>query len=760
MNYRRLIEISGLVQGVGFRPFVFRLASKHRVCGSVRNTTGGVSIEAQADEVALNTFLIDLRTKAPEASRIQSIEISELALKVENTFRIEESSTDHTNATSMPHDRAPCWKCLQEFCDKGNHRYRYPFITCNDCGPRFTIAEALPFDRHNTTMRSFVLCSSCQSEYSDPTNRRFHAQTISCPSCGPQLSFETGETACEGETALSKTIDLIKKGGLVAIKGVGGYQLICSALAQNSIARMRRFKTRKLKPFAVMAPNASEVESQCHVSSSEKDLLCSPVAPVVLLYAKNSENFTNKIHSDIAPSLSTLGIMLPPSPLHHLLVQESGSWLVVTSANRRGEPMHCDNDEVTEELTDVVDGLLHHNRQIAHLADDSVVSFADKQMIVLRHARGFAPSEVGFNHEKFFGLGIGGHTKSTFALALENRFILSQHIGDLDSRRACDVLTREIKSFEKIYKADDRIAHIACDAHSAYNSTKLAATRSRVSQAVFHHEAHLESLIAEHGFSGRALGVVCDGTGLGDDGSIWGGEFFLVEGNHRQRVGSLLPFRLPGGDGAVKEPRRSALGMLYETYGDAASTHPLVTSSFRSDEVSLLFPALKRNINTPQTSSLGRLFDGFAALLGLLSIADYEAQAPLALEALAHDITGIDPFPVVWERDTKGIWRWDWRNLVAFATEARSSQVARGKFSAAFHDTIVQAAHELAEKLDVNTLLLTGGVFQNASLVRRFQQHRSSKLFVITHNHIPPGDGGLALGQIAAVRQARKKQCV
>jgi hydrogenase maturation protein HypF len=315
---------------------------------------------------------------------------------------------------------------------------------------------------------------------------------------------------------------------------------------------------------------------------------------------------------------------------------------------------------------------------------------------------------------------------------------------------------REIKSFEKIYKTDDRITHIACDAHSAYGSAKLAATRSRDSQAVFHHEAHLESLIAEQGFSGRALGVVCDGTGLGDDGSIWGGEFFLVDGNHRQRVGSLLPFRLPGGESAVKEPRRSALGMLYETYGDAASTHPLVTSSFRDDEASLLFPALKRNINTPQTSSLGRLFDGFAALLGLLSIADYEAQAPLALEAIAQDITNIDPFPVVWERDTQGIWRWDWRNLVAFATEARSSLVARGKFSAAFHATIVQAAHELAEKLDVNALLLTGGVFQNASLVRRFQQRSSSKLFVITHNRMPPGDGGLALGQIAAVRQRGK----
>ena len=756
MNYRRLIEISGLVQGVGFRPFVFQLASKHRVFGNVRNTLGGVSIEAQADEVVLDTFLLELRNKAPEASHIQSIAISELAPKEEDKFRIEESSTDHTNTTSMPHDRAPCRKCLQEFYDKGNHRYRYPFITCNNCGPRFTIAEALPFDRHNTTMRSFVLCSSCRSEYSDPTNRRFHAQTVSCPKCGPQLVFKTGESAFVEEAALSKTIDLIKKGGLVAVKGVGGYQLICSALAQDSIARIRRFKTRKLKPFAVMAPNTSEVESLCHVSSSEKELLCCPVAPVVLLYVKNRDNFIKKIHGDIAPSLSTLGIMLPPSPLHHLLVQESGSWLVVTSANRRGEPMHYINDEVTEELNDVVDGILHHNRQILHLADDSVIRFADKQMIVLRHARGLAPSEVSFDHEKFCGLGIGGHTKSAFALALENRFILSQHIGDLDSRRACDVLMREVKSFEKIYKADERIAQIACDAHSAYSSTKLAAKCRNDYQTVLHHEAHLESLIAEHGFSGRALGVVCDGTGIGEDGTIWGGEFFLVDGNQRKRIGSLLPFRLPGGDSAVKEPRRSALGMIYETYGDAASTHPLVTSSFRGDEVSLLFPAMKRNINTPQTSSLGRLFDGFAALSGLLSIADYEAQAPLALEALAHEITEINPFPVVWKLDTKGIWRWDWRNLVTFATEARSSHIARSKFSAAFHATIVQASHELAEKHDVNTLLLTGGVFQNAYLVSRFQQRSSSKLFVITHNRIPPGDGGLALGQIAAVRQRGK----
>ncbi len=754
------VEVFGLVQGVGFRPFVYRLAVKYRLTGLVSNTRGGVVIEIQGNESENKAFLNDLVATKPEASVIESLRTTEIPLQSGPTFRIVPSLSNGPDSTAMPHDLAPCNECIQEMLDRQNRRYRYPFITCNDCGPRFTIAEDLPFDRQNTAMLPFVLCATCELEYGTPENRRFHAQTISCPSCGPQLAYHNHGKNFASEEALSEAVRVINAFGIIGVKGVGGYQLVCLARSSAAIKLIRQFKNRMLKPFAVMAPGISSVESLCVLNTEERHALVSGVAPIVLLYRKCDASDEGFVCNAVAPSIPTLGVMLPSSPLHHLLARDTGEWLLVTSANRRGDPMITDDDEARRELAGIADGILYHNRQIVHLADDSVVRVAGAQRIVLRHARGLAPTEIRLDGGTSCGIGYGGDSKAAFAIHLANRCILGQHLGDLESRRACAVFEKERKSFEKIYGLDARNAIVACDTHSSYGSNRLALQRTDRVEEVYHHHAHLESLIAEKTFSGKALGAVCDGTGLGPDGSIWGGEFFLVDGKERRRVGSLLPFRLVGGEAAIKDLRRIALGMLYETYGEKCFNHPFVTDSFTIAERSLLEIAFERSINTPYTSSLGRLFDGLAALVGLLSASDYEAQAPMALEALARDAQDAEPLPVRWLRDSSGLWRWDWRNIVPFALEACSAEGMRCRFSAAFHATVVKVAHDLALQFDSSTVLLTGGVFQNAALVKLFQEILpSAGLAVICHNRIPPGDGGLALGQVAATLRREKEPC-
>ena len=748
------IEISGLVQGVGFRPFVYRLAVKHRITGSIRNTWQGVAIEAEGLDSDLASFLQELHDDPPIASRISGLTSVDEPIQGSQSFHIMESHADGISATVMPHDRSPCATCLDELSDSANRRYRYPFISCNECGPRFTITEALPFDRKNTTMRDFELCNLCQDEYLDPSNRRFHAQTISCPGCGPKLLFNKN-----GKNPVESAISVIKQGGLISVKGIGGYQLVCSALALQSIERLRRFKERKLKPFAIMAPSLDEVRRLCFVSPVEAECLQSPVAPVVLLYVKDTNQLLTSVHPQVAPGLTTLGVMLPTSPLHHLLMAGAKEWLIITSANRPGATMHTDDSEATSELGTVVAGILSHDRAIAHVADDSVIRVAADHPIVLRLARGLAPAELRSSlfETEADGIALGGHSKSAFALAIRDRLILSQHLGELDNRRTLEVFRGELEAYKKLYGFEGEPDIICRDAHSGYGSIKFADEWGSRIQSIYHHEAHLESLLAEHCPTRPALGVVCDGSGLGRDNSIWGGEFFLVQDLKRVRVGSLKPFRLPGGEQAIKEPRRSAFGMLHETYGSDAVIDPFFLREFTDFEQRLISTALSRGINCPYTSSLGRLFDGFAALLGLCVIADYEAQAPMGMEALAHGAAEEAPFPVIWKRDPTGFWRWDWGNLLTYAQEARECAADRRKFAAAFHTTIVQAIEDLTQHLQVKTVLLSGGVFQNAVLLERCHKRLDAAgIAVISHKIVPPGDGGLALGQIVAGRRKAK----
>ena len=758
---RYRIEIAGIVQGVGFRPFVYRLALAHSLVGCVRNTTEGVVIEVQGAPEKLQAFGQALTAGSPVAARLDSISYKEIPAADDKLFCIESSELQGERTASIPRDRAPCSFCLDEFYDPGNRRFHYPFITCNDCGPRFTITEGLPFDRRHTTMRDFSLCEACRNEYADPSNRRFHAQTNSCPQCGPELSMSRSVNgvlgSTTGEKAFQEALEILKNGGFLAIKGVGGYQLVCSAKSSGGIERIRHYKQRNLKPFALVAPTLSDVTRFCHVSAAEAQFLSSPVAPVMILYIKNLVSRVTSIHENVSPNLKTLGVMLPNNPILHRLVRDSGHWLVVTSANLRGEPMHTDDALVACDLASIVDGILSHNRSIAHVADDSVVRFAGDKMIVLRHARGLAPAEIKLNDSKDesrYVVGFGGHSKSSFALAMGRRCILSQHIGDLDSQRAYDVFMHELQSFEKMFGMNSKSKIIACDAHSQYGSSILASKQRLPLQTVFHHEAHLASLLAEKGFEGRALGFVCDGTGLGRDGSIWGGEFFVVDGSNCHRVGSLLPFRLPGGELAIRDPRRSALGLLYKSFGQEAFEHPFTQRVFEDSERAMLTAAITREINAPLTTSLGRLFDGLAVLSGTCLVSEYEAHAAMELESIARDCFGAecDGFSINWIRGESGHWYWDWRNVIGFAEEAAGNAGARSRFASMFHNTVVNAVGDLSRRLNIDTVLLTGGVFQNALLVERASKILgAAHVTVLTQEVIPPGDGGLALGQVASI---------
>lgn len=751
------IEICGLVQGVGFRPFIYCLAFEHNLVGFVCNTKQGVLIEAQGVDQDVFSFMKKIQDQPPAPARIHHVKASKISLLNEASFQIRHSDHRGPAQAVMPHDRAPCRRCLDELSDPKNRRFRFPFITCNECGPRFTITEALPFDRDNTTMRQFTLCKLCHLEFTDPTDRRFHAQTISCPNCGPRLIYQgrTSATSTNAD-ALTKAIATLNDGGLIAVKGVGGYQLICLATAKDSLSRIRHYKERKLKPFAVLAPSIIEVMSVCQTSPNEAELLCSPVAPVVILYTKPSQTLGRKISANVAPKLATLGVMLPSTPLHHLLIAETKRWLVITSANRRGEPIYTDDIEAIGALSDVVDGILYHNRIIAHLADDSVLRDADGQSIILRHARGLAPSEIVYptSGTTSDAIGMGGHMKSAFALAIKDRCILSQHIGDLDSKRSCDVFRKELNLFESIYNFDANFGLTCHDHHPCYKSTILAEERQGHLESIFHHEAHLEALIAEHDLTTRAIGIVCDGSGLGVDGSIRGGEFFLIDRMEREHIGSLLPFRLPGGERAIKEPKRSAFGMLYETYQSNLEDDPFILKTFTQTERTLVASLLKKKINAPYTTSLGRLFDGLTALLGICIVSDYEAQAPMALEALAHASLPEPSFPVHWKKDVNGKWLWDWRNIVTLAQAASTTKNQQRKFASAFHATVVQVIQDLTHHFRTNIVLLTGGVFQNAVLVSLCKrQLAAAGITVITHKLAPPGDGGLALGQVATLRR-------
>ena len=765
MNCERLkIILRGAVQGVGFRPFVYRLATELGLNGWVSNSGQGVFIEVEGGRDSLRKFLLRLEKDKPPRAIVQSLEPSFLDAIGHGGFEIRESDNRGDKTALILPDIATCADCLREILDPTNRRFRYPFTNCTNCGPRFSIIEKLPYDRANTSMKKFAMCLECEREYHDPLDRRFHAQPNACPKCGPQLKLwdENGATISEQDNALRRAADAIRAAKTVALKGIGGFQLIADARNEGAVAQLRDRKHREEKPFALMYPALDTVRADCEVSSLEERLLLSPESPIVLLSAirnrRQSGSDQSTITESIAPGNPNLGVMLPYTPLHHLLMSELNFPVVATSGNLSDEPICIDEYEALERLHGIADLFLVHNRPIVRHVDDSIVRVMCGREMLLRRARGYAPLPVRIkskivNREPRIVLAVGAHLKNTVALKIDNNVFISQHIGDLETKQAYSAFQHSAQDLPRLY--DARIDIVACDMHPDYLSTKFATQLGLPNKPIQHHLAHVVACMAENEIEPPALGVAWDGTGYGLDGTIWGGEFLLVKGDESfERVAHFRKFRLPGGDRAIKDPRRSALGLLYEIFGDGAWDFPQLVAELSEQEKSLLRQMLEKQINAPLTSSVGRLFDAVTALLGLRQTSSFEGQAAMELEftrqgdvadAYSFVVTATAPIVV------------DWEPAIRELLDDVAGCAGAGLVSAKFHNGLVEAAVDVAKKIGESKIVLSGGCFQNRYLTERIVERlREENFRPYWHQRIPPNDGGISAGQCVAAGQSAK----
>jgi hydrogenase maturation protein HypF len=763
---RLKIALRGAVQGVGFRPFVFRLAEELRLAGWVNNSPQGVLIEAEGPRPALEQFLARLETEKPARSFIQSLEPSWLDAAGYSRFEIRESSAGGSKSALVLPDIGTCPDCLREIFDPGNRRFRYPFTNCTNCGPRFSIIEALPYDRVNTSMKKFAMCPRCQAEYDDPHDRRFHAQPNACPVCGPRLELwsDTGERIFGGNRALLAAAQMVRRGRIVAVKGIGGFHLFADARNEKAVRLLRERKHREEKPFALLFPSLESVKEACEVSPAEERLLRSPEAPIVLLHRLQSAigNRQSAIAESVAPGNPNLGIMLPSNPLHHLLMAELEFPVIATSGNLSDEPICTDEQEALGRLRGIADLFLVHDRPIVRHVDDSIARVMLGREMLMRRARGFAPLPVTLKLQPSTSnpqpvLAVGAHLKNAVALAVGENVFISQHIGDLETEQAGDAFRRVIADFERLYEAPP--GTVAADLHPDYLSTKFARGTGKPIFGVQHHVAHVLSCIAENEVALPALGVAWDGTGYGADGMIWGGEFFLVTEKSVARIAHLRPFRLPGGEAAVKEPRRAALGLLHELFGDdifARKDLPTL-AAFTAAELATVKTMLKRRLNSPLTSSIGRLFDAVASLAGLRQRMRFEGQAAMELE-FALDGAKTDeayeiPVPESAIGNRQSAISLDWSSLVKAVILDVGGGVSAGIIAAKFHHALAEAVVAVAQKAGVPRVVLSGGCFQNRCLTERVVDRlRAEKFQPYWHQRVPPNDGGIALGQIVAAR--------
>lgn len=764
MNQRLKVVARGAVQGVGFRPFIYRLATEMNLTGYVLNSTSGVMIEAEGEKYLLDKFLFRIEKEKPSASIIISLEFSFLDPVGFENFSIRESDAKEKVSTLILPDIAICDDCKREMLDPNDRRYLYPFINCTNCGPRFSIIESLPYDRPNTSMKIFEMCGDCRKEYNDPTNRRFHAQPIACPECGPHIELwnEHGELLLKKNEALQKTIDLIRDGKIIAIKGLGGFQLVVDASNDAAVRRLRERKKREEKPFALMFPTLNEVKKVCAVSKFEERLLQSSESPIVLLKKIKRQTKSNgrEISESVAPDNPYLGVMLPYTPLHHLLLCELNFPIVATSANISEEPIVIDEHAALKKLSCIADYYLVHNRPIVRHVDDSIVRVVRDREMVMRRARGYAPLPVTINTRDEEAstkniLAVGGHLKNTVALKVDNNVFTSQYIGDLSTAESFNTFEKVIGDFQSLYNCPEVSA--ACDLHPDYVSTKFAKEKFNDVVQVQHHEAHVAACRMENQVEGEALGVSWDGTGYGYDGTIWGGEFFITNDNGDYRhFAQFKKFHLPGGELAIKEPRRSAIGILYEIFGDNLFDQDIeLLNRFSAQELKLIRQMLEKKINSPLTSSAGRLFDGVASLLNIKHKLNYEGQAAMMLE-FSTDKNELASYP--FEIDDAEPLLIDWRPIIKeIMSDCEKSSV--GKISARFHNTLAEIILEIAKRSRLNKVVLSGGCFQNAFLLNRtIEKHQENNFSVYWHQRIPPNDGGIAVGQIALALNRLSKE--
>jgi hydrogenase maturation protein HypF len=757
---RLSLSVRGVVQGVGFRPLIYRLARELQVNGWVNNSLGGVSIEVEGTSELLQIFRERLELEKPPRSQIHSIESAWLPPVGYTEFTIRTSETEldirerkFKSAIVLP-DLATCPECRREIFDPSDRRYRYPFTNCTNCGPRYSIIAALPYDRARTSMRDFQMCPECQAEYSDPRSRRFHAQPNACRHCGPQLELwdRGGKVLSRGDRALLETITQIERGKILAVKGLGGFHLIVDARNSEAVSQLRLRKQRPHKPFALMYPSLELVGSDCLVSELEANLLRSPEAPIVLLQKKEELKFPC---DSVAPDNLYLGVMLPYTPLHHLLMSSLQFPIVATSGNLADEPICINESEVLERLGNIADLFLVHDRPIVRPVDDSILRVISDRPVILRRARGYAPlpinSTVSSLNSPTKILSLGSHLKNAIALSFEGQIFLSQHIGDLETIPAFEHFQRVISSLSSIYEFQPEA--IACDAHPDYLSSQFAQKLGRQLDIpvipVQHHYAHVLSCMADNRIAPPVLGVTWDGTGYGLDGTIWGGEFLQITLTDWERIAHFRTFLLPGGDKAVKQPRRSALGLLWEMFGGEmqAMSHLKPIQAFSPQELNAISTMLSRRLNAPSCSSAGRLFDAIASLLGICQQASFEGQAAMALEFMLDDPEIAEPY----EFELQGHII-DWSPMVTAILHDLEREIPPRQISAKFHNTLVEIIVAVAKRLGESQVLLTGGCFQNKYLTKRAIQRLKEEGFSpYWHRHIPPNDGAIAAGQAMAV---------
>lgn len=749
------ISVNGIVQGVGFRPFVYRLARRLKLGGWVCNTSEGALIEVEGNELDLELFSRSLRMECPKIASIRNVEIEQLAPVGRSSFYIRHSCSSSETQMVVPADIATCEACLAEITDESNRRYKYPFTNCTNCGPRFTIIRQVPYDRPNTTMQLFEMCSNCRAEYENPSDRRFHAQPNACPECGPHLTLDG---RLMGDVAIIKTAaQLLWQGKIVAIKGLGGYHLACDARNTEAVIRLRHRKGRVQKPFALMCANLEEVHRICEVDRISEQVLLSSQKPIVLMPSRRQSD----ISPEVAPGINTVGVMLPYTPLHHLLMEESPPALVMTSGNVSEEPIAYDDAEAIHRLGHIADSFLSHNRPIYVACDDSVVRVYEGIPMVVRRARGYVPQPLELCIDTPNVLACGADLKNTFCLTKGRLALVSHHLGDLDNIPTLERYRSMVDHFCRFFDAQPEI--IAHDLHPDYRSSWFAQSFDALRQiGVQHHHAHIASCMAENGVDSWVIGVAFDGTGYGLDGCIWGGEFMTANMYGFKRAAHLSYVPIPGGEAAIHRPCRMALAYLWHTFGSEGVNIALkIMDSLSEEEAEVVKIQVERGLNCPRTSSMGRLFDAVAALLKICSEVTYEGQAAMQLESVAEGpVETVYPYGItVGQSDILQI---DVRPTIRAIVRDIEKGEGFGRISSRFHSTIADIIVCVCQRIrcetGLNRVALSGGVFQNALLLAMTVNRLAENGFeILRHTQIPCNDGGISLGQaLVAAALARK----
>ncbi|HPL28650.1 MAG TPA: carbamoyltransferase HypF [Anaerolineae bacterium] len=759
--HAQLLRARGVVQGVGFRPFVYSLATQLALAGCVRNTSSGVEIALEGPAEALAEFRRRLTAEPPALAQVEEVVVEEAEPASYAGFAIHESKPESGVYQLVSPDTATCEDCRRELFDPHDRRYRYPFTNCTNCGPRYTIINDIPYDRPLTTMAAFPMCARCRAEYEDPRNRRFHAQPNACPECGPHVWLATpaGESLAEREAAIKAVRQALAAGQVVALKGLGGFHLACDATSEAAVARLRRRKVRPHKPLAVMVASLETAARLGEVGPSEAALLTAPQRPIVLLSARKD----SPVAPNVAPGTGTIGVMLPYTPLHHLILEPAAGFplaLVMTSGNLSEEPIAMENDEALQRLGHIAGLFLLHNRGISARYDDSVWAVVDGVGRPVRRARGYAPFPVKLPFRGPQVLACGPELKNTFCYTRDEYAFLSPHIGNLENLETLDHYARSLDHYRRLFRLQPQV--VACDMHPEYLATKLARERWGSDPGmtlvwVQHHHAHIAACLVEHGERGPAIGVALDGTGYGTDGHIWGGEFLVADLAGFRRAGRLAEFPLPGGEAAIHRPYRTALGLVLAAGMDPAAWPSL--AALPAEETAVVSRQVAGGLNAPITSSAGRLFDAIAALIGVRGDTSYEAQAAIELEAMAAEAGAAGrPYPFDL-RSVAGAWVLDWRPLLrALLADVRAGAVPEcmaARFHAGVAAAIVETVGRIAASTGLRTVALSGGCFQNRVLLAQTAQAlRGDGYRVLAHHLVPANDGGVALGQ-AAVAAAR-----